>query len=407
MNIGSIIKYHRLNQNLTQAVLCNGICSITHLSKIENNNKEADPETLSLLLNRLGLTLLDTEERNHLILNEINDFFKSMIYYDVACTLEIYQSLKEKEEQLNLLENVYTYHIYLFRYYLLLADVQKAQQKKEFLEPFISIFSQYENHLFQYCNGILLIQHGKYSQALKLFITIEKEIALPNILLGEFYYLIGLTYSYLKDFSRSVTYTHKAILEFNKQFNYIRTLHAQTLLAVNYTELGLLQDAHEQFEHLLRNVKMMNRTELLATIHHNFAHLFEKQQDDHQATIHYKKALDHSSNTVQYYMSLCNLTEILIRQGKRDEAKENIKIILQKCTTPNLKKYYFIFKYFDYVLNNQIKRAMNYLEKHVLPFSEKNNLTNEIHTYALLLGDYYANSDKDKAIYYYKKIKSR
>jgi HTH-type transcriptional regulator, quorum sensing regulator NprR len=406
MNIGNIIKYHRLNQNLTQSVLCNGICSITHLSKIENHNKEADPETISFLLNKLGLTLLEIQGTNDLIGKELDYFLESMIYFDLPSAKDIFTSLQNNERQVNLLENVYTYHIYLYRYYLLLADVQNAEDKKRFLEPFMSVFSQYEKQLYQYCNGILFIQKGKYSQALSIYLSIETEFTLPQMLHGELYYQIALSYGYLKDSSHSATYTNKAVVEFNKQFNYIRTLHAQILLAINYTQLGILQDAHEQFEHLLRNVKMMNRTELLPSVHHNYAMLLEKQENYDQAYVHYKKAQNHSVNSLQYHLSFCNITEILIKQGKYEEALENIQIILKECKTLGMKKYYLIFQYYEFLLNNKPKKAMNYLEKHVFPYFEKNNLSNEIAKYAQLLGDYYAAINKDKAIYYYKKVLS-
>jgi hypothetical protein len=132
--------------------------------------------------------------------------------------------------------------------------------------------------------------------------------------------------------------------------------------------------------------------------------LLEKQEEYSQAYVHYKKAQEQALKSHQFYMSFCNITEILIKQGKQEEALENIRIILKKCKTDKLKKSYLIFQYYEFLLHNRHKKAMNYLEKHVFPYLVKNNLSNEIKKYALLLADYYATRNKDKAIYYYQKV---
>lgn len=56
INIGQIIKLYRYKQNMTQSELAEGICSVSHLSKIENGSKEANQDTINLLLERLGIS---------------------------------------------------------------------------------------------------------------------------------------------------------------------------------------------------------------------------------------------------------------------------------------------------------------------------------------------------------------
>jgi len=59
MNVGSLIKYYRTKQGMTQSELVEGICSVPHLSKIENNGKEGNDQTIDLLLKRLGANLME------------------------------------------------------------------------------------------------------------------------------------------------------------------------------------------------------------------------------------------------------------------------------------------------------------------------------------------------------------
>jgi HTH-type transcriptional regulator, quorum sensing regulator NprR len=405
MSLGTIIKYHRIMNKWTQSELCNGICSVTHLSKIENNNKEANPNTISLLLARLGISYSDISQTKEMITNQLNQFFIHMVYYDKDLAREVYQSLKKLENQIILSENVNIYYLYVYRYYLLIGDLKKSLDKRDMLEKICPIFSQHENNLFQYCNAILFIQQGDYKKSLTILNTFEGTLPLPNALLGEFYYMLALSYSNVKNSSLCITYANKALREYSNRFNYYRTLHTQVLLAINYTELGLFHEANEQFTHLLRNVNIVNNTNLTATLHHNFAILCEKQLNFELAISHYVQAQEHALNPHQYYMSLCNLTLILINEGKKEDALKNIEIILKNTNLKVMKKYYLIFRYYEYLLIDKTIEAYTHLEQQVLPYLEKKNLVNEFNRYALLLADYYADINKDKAIYYYQKSK--
>jgi len=55
MNIGSVIKYYRTKNNLTQSQLADGICSISHLSKIESNTYSPHESTIQALLVKMGV----------------------------------------------------------------------------------------------------------------------------------------------------------------------------------------------------------------------------------------------------------------------------------------------------------------------------------------------------------------
>ncbi len=69
MNIGEKLYYYRNKIGLTQEQLAHGICSVSYLSKIENNKCDASPEVLELLVGKLGIPL---EEESQEKLAEIN-----------------------------------------------------------------------------------------------------------------------------------------------------------------------------------------------------------------------------------------------------------------------------------------------------------------------------------------------
>ena len=52
---GILIRRRRLELGWSQTALCNGVCAISHLSKIEQGKAEGSPEVLDLLMRRLGI----------------------------------------------------------------------------------------------------------------------------------------------------------------------------------------------------------------------------------------------------------------------------------------------------------------------------------------------------------------
>jgi len=59
MNYGKLIYYHRKQKAWSQAQLCQDICSVTHLSKIENGSKEVHFDLIEELLKKLNVNNLD------------------------------------------------------------------------------------------------------------------------------------------------------------------------------------------------------------------------------------------------------------------------------------------------------------------------------------------------------------
>lgn len=64
--VGNALYYYRNVNELMQTELCEGICSVTTLSRIEKGGREADSLMSELLLNRLG----KSSNRYEFILNE-------------------------------------------------------------------------------------------------------------------------------------------------------------------------------------------------------------------------------------------------------------------------------------------------------------------------------------------------
>lgn len=84
-HIGTVLKQRRKELKLKQFTVAHGICSISHLSKIENNQTVPDPQIVNLLIQRLKLKSIDLyHTQNYGFLDEMLTSY----FYDDPISME-------------------------------------------------------------------------------------------------------------------------------------------------------------------------------------------------------------------------------------------------------------------------------------------------------------------------------
>ncbi len=407
MNIGAMIKYHRQLRNMTQSELCNGICSVTHLSKFENYNKEVNQETIMLLLDRLGISLDSIQKASESIAADLSDLLDAVLSYDKKRAERCFHRVQEQREYITFSNYIARYHLYLYRYFLLINDYSSAEKEQETIKQIVNSFAAQEKEIYEYLQAIFLIIKGEYKPSLDILLKTEANDLLPSPWKAELYYFIAFDFGSLKDSSSCVAYGLKALEEYSKSFNYLRILHTQFLLGIAYTDLGLYDNAEEQYRYIFKNMNLLNAKELSSAMYNNYALLLEKTGKMEEAFKFYLYSMEHAKNDIEHLMSLCSYTELLITQGKKEEALRNISKILRKTKTSALRKQQLTFRHYQYLLKDQEEKAMSYLEEEVLPYLERFFFIEDYNKFALSLAKYYSTKDTDKALYYYKKIAER
>ncbi len=407
MNIGAMIKYHRQLRNMTQAELCNGICSVTHLSKFENYNKEVNQETILLLLERLDISLDSIQKASESIAADLSDLLDAVLSYDKKRAEECYHRVEEQREYITFSNYIGSYHLYLYRYFLLINDFESAEKEQETIRNIVNSLAAQEKELYDYLNALLQMFKGVFKPSLDVLLRLEANDLLPSVWKAELYYFIAFDFGSLKDSSSCVAYGLKALEEYSKSFKYMRILHTQFLLGIAYTDLGLYDNAAEQYHFIFKNMNLINAEELSSAMYNNYALLLEKTGKTEEAFKFYLLSMEHAKSDLEYLMSLCSYTELLITQGKKEEALRNISKILRKTKSSAMKKQQLIFRYYQYLLKDQKEKAMSYLEEEVLPYLDKLFFIEDYNKFALSLAKYYSAKDTDKALFYYKKIAER
>jgi HTH-type transcriptional regulator, quorum sensing regulator NprR len=403
LQFGPLIKYYRIQKGLTQKELANGICSVSHLSKIENNGKEANEATISLLLDRLHISVKSAEEQEKIIGTLLKQLNEKIYFYQKNDVEDTITQLSYYERIIPFTSYLHTYELYKMRCLLFLGHVDEADLQKEKLNKIKKSFSQHEIYLFHYYNTILYILKGQFEQADQRFETLFH--VSHDSSSGEFLYYRSMVKAALQQSGHAIHFAKAALQSYMNEHNFIRILHCLMLLGINYTHSGIFEEAKSCFHHLERNATLLKEEHLLPQIYHNIGLLYKKLEEYDQAMMYLNKSLSlQLPQTNHYLVTQYVKGQVAYAMNLHVIAKEAFTISYTLSDTLNHKKYSILSKYYLLALENHSK-SIQYVILTVIPYLESSNENKDdlLMFYQLLSKHYQSNDMFEKAILYLNK----
>lgn len=400
MNIGSVIKYYRSKNNLTQSQLADGICSISHLSKIESNTYTPHESTIEALLAKMGVQWKTEMAKRNRLERQLNEFTASLLHYDLKEMERQYSKLLQENEYIQSTDLVNQYELIKFRYYLLIDDLNRAERQKEMLERIKNSFVESEAWMYQLFLSLHYSMANKKEMAMEHVNALEGGIrSIPQKFEGELYYQKARLLIMHEQYELSAHYAELAVQYFRLNYNYIRLLHAQLLLAINYMRRNLLVQAGGLFEVLKRNSRLTGQKELYNQTLYNFAELLKTREDHNQAfdlLIELHGILPR--DTYFYKAVLVSLIETAVEVGA--DAWEYVRDLRELSAGPEDEYFLLYLNYFE-KRNFSQPDLLSYSEEKMFPFFRNNGYIRESKKVALELAEHFQREKKwEKAMYY-------
>ncbi|WP_323611952.1 helix-turn-helix transcriptional regulator [Erysipelothrix enhydrae] len=195
--LGTLLRNDRLNQNMSQQALCEGICSISYLSKIESNTVTPSEEILYLLFDCLGINLVQDQSKIEMFTNGYNSFWNDYLAYTTPLISKELKSLAT----LCLYSNE-TINAHLLLYYST-NDDQYLNRLKDF-EP---MFSVDQRLAYTLAFSETLTSENKIHYLLQT--TGIDKYGIIHQELGITYYITGLYYSAIETLSQAYKFFSK------------------------------------------------------------------------------------------------------------------------------------------------------------------------------------------------------
>lgn len=172
--IGKQVFYKRLQQKMTQEELCQGICSVSYLSKIENGKIEASEEILQLLCARLEIAVTDLRDVEEDVKGKLEDWHKAIVHLERERIEQIYADLQEQMEQVTDFEIMNYYELLYVRYLMIKRDIDNGVERLNKLKKGYKKLSPFQKMLFTYNVSLLNCLQNKWKIGLESLIETEK-----------------------------------------------------------------------------------------------------------------------------------------------------------------------------------------------------------------------------------------
>lgn len=399
MHTGEIIRFYREKAGLTQSQLGEGICTTTHVSKIERGKTAYSDDIISLFSERLGIDIHHEITTFHQVEKQLQLWHNSIIMR----RMNLVEQMKSELEKSPFLESskygVY-YHLLRARYYLLHNKDDLSSNILDSIQRGSSPLTAYETNLFLHVLGLIYIRDNTDENQQKA-VQVLKKIDMDTYKNEECYYHISIAYHCIGNKVMSYFYAGKALSFFKKTNNYTGAIKAETLMLLQLSSEMYLEfeDLVERYKSLIQDTDSLGYSDQKGALLNNLGYEYYNREEYALAKKCFKEALNLAEKgSISYLRRLCNFTDACI-EGNLANSKQIMKHIqhgLSESKSANSTQFTTLFELFSLRMDNKSDDYFSYLENKALPyfFETKNVLL--IERFGKVLYEYYVESEEFK-----------
>lgn len=405
IKLGDQIRYFRKANNLSQETLAEGICSVSYLSKIENNVTIPSDDITQFLLKKLNLELdmdrLNTEEE---VKKSLYKWYEHMFKRQENIAIEMYKELNT----LNLVNAEIRLLKYLFEFFYLTnkKELNKATVLLTELENTSDLITGKNQYYYNKFKGVYYYLKNKPHEGLKHLIMAKNmnRFDLNQWDKGYLYYLLGLVSCRLYRNKDCIDHINYALEIFEKNYIFNRCADCKILLGIAYQRIGEFNKAKEEYNLAMGLVDSFNNHKLKGKVFHNLGHLESLKGNSLLAIDYFEKSLqffDRNEKAATIFI----LIEETYKTKQLEQCKQWVEYGLEVIgDSPDaLKDYSIHFKAYELIVIKGLmdNETLNYLKNIVVPYFLKLEIWVHVIEYSEVLAKTYEALNKYKSSSYY------
>ncbi|MCG3087598.1 helix-turn-helix domain-containing protein [Sporosarcina cyprini] len=411
MTVGALIKLERLKQNLKLEVLAKGICSTSHLSRIENGKVQVSDDIKSLLEARLGLVL--TEEKHEI---------RGMTDFENRCARAV--NFRDGEsasilicEMSEVLRNgQFDFHTRINLELLILRMQFVVRNGNDILHSLSAYFNLQPEltpvqmfRIYQ-MRGMALYTNGQFQECLEVYAeaTLRMErLQLSSYERADFAYAQSVAFIANGDPYNALEQAMVALHYFQSIMAIRRVVECHIVCGIAHKKNGEPLKALDTFE-LAEQICLENgQRSFLGIVHQNIGDVFSEVGETERAIYHFKEAINYKEKPLELMYTILSL---IIEYERRKEYENTSRWLnkgyhlLSKLSKKKREYYETHFNVFHALCNNDVQALEHALKTAIDVFMRRCNEA-EWKDYAKRLAKFYAGKGKyKKAVYYYELI---
>ncbi|AIF65736.1 hypothetical protein GZ22_03120 [Terribacillus saccharophilus] len=412
MEIGPLIKLHRIKQNMTQEDLAAGIVSESYLSKIENQKTDASPEVIALLCERLGIQL--NAENEDMIKEKAEEWYGML--YEVHNAEERRQRFQELEAlfKANNSDHEMLFEIQKIRFFLVEGRVQEAKDQIERLEQVQNSFDALQAFYWnKFVGNYYHMELSEFTKALRFYQEAESimdKLELLDDEKADLLYVISILHSKLVNDLSALEYANKALAIFRNSYKFVRCAQCHIILGISYRRLHMLEEAIKQYNLAKHLGEITDNNDVIQLTNHNLGYLHSRAGNSIEAIEFYKTAFNLKNVPLNYKLTtVTSLIREYIITKEFAEAESYIvkaeQIMDENSIGSKLVK--LEIKVFKAILNKDHHQYEDLVTNHLIPYLLDQE--DKVYTiiYSNMIAAHYEEIKKYKNAAYYYKLASK
>jgi HTH-type transcriptional regulator, quorum sensing regulator NprR len=415
LDIGAVIKFYRSEKNMTQEELAQDICSVSYLSKIENNVTKPSEEIINLLFLKLKVEYDPEADHKDLAENEKELFekYRGILNKSLESTILWNDSFKDIPNSYKTISDKVLFQIISCRFYLYKRDLVNAEKILSRLENIISSCNPRERFIYYKNSGIFFYIKGDYLEAISKFNCSLKLVPDTNIYdwdLADLYYQLSLTYGKIQKIQNSIKFAQMAIDYFDKDYNYIKSAECQVILGIAYQRLEEYDMAIKSYDLGLKLAETFNNTHLMANINHNLGYLYSLSSNEMKARKFFEESLrlrlsmNDNGEVVKILNTLHSLVQLSYKDGNFSDMEKFLSLAQETISRNDgeiMTDYQYHLTTYKLLAEDEVSCA-DYLDNYVIPYFINKGNKRYVYQYSKMLARIYESNRKyKKGIFYY------
>ncbi len=401
----------RKKQSIKQDVLARGICSPSHLSKIESSATVPGDKVRQQLLKRLNVSINENRvnpsahastqffERFEKLLGKRDNIAANELRKDILCFLEDYPLYQHKVSLLilnNRLDLITTKDLTTTKQnFSLLASIQDEMTLKQ------------KFHL-NFNEGIIAYMENRYTNALHIFTDLyrqQKELAIEDWELADLHYVLSLASLSDYRFIATINHVQEALIYYNTQILIKRSIECLLVLGLAQKHNGDINEAIKTFNKAQEIMKNTDTIEYIGIIQHNLGACYSLNEDSERALFHFNESLKVKEDPLEKITTILAIVKEYKKTNFIDAAKKWLAegfSLLNQLNTDDRSLYFQHFTVYKALLYNE-KNFLPIFESTLKYFESKQNYY-RCYVYCNILAEKLAAEHKFKlATIHYKK----
>ncbi|HEK9101068.1 helix-turn-helix transcriptional regulator [Bacillus pfraonensis] len=405
--IGKQVFYKRLQQKMTQEELCQGICSVSYLSKIENGKIEASEEILQLLCARLEIAVSDLRDVEEDVKEKLDDWLNALVHLDKGQVERIYNELQDEMQQVSDFEIINYYNLLYTRYLIMKRDLPALEEELEKLKKMYKKYSPFQKLLYTYSKGLLYSLQYKYKQALEYLLKTESMAKEQGYYETGIYYNLALTYSQIEIDHMTLYFANVALEGFRNEYKFRHVINCQLLIAFSYIRKTQYSEAMGIFNHILREAdSFADKDNIMSIALNNIGYLYYRQNNYAKAKEYYLKSLQYKEEEdLNYIDAMYEISLQCVQLKEFEEARGWIEKGISAARKEDRYKsilYLLLMLQYKYFEKKEVYKR--FLEMEAVPFFKNEKNVKDLKKVYLELAEYFEESLEFKESNRYYKL---